>query len=71
MSHNRRLDDRETEPYVPDEDDPDYRYSEAAGYAGCETRQRRWLKPLMVVGFLLVLFGMVAPLFAVFLPLAP
>lgn len=71
MSHNRRLDDRETEPYVPDEDDPDYRYSEVAGYAGGETPKRRWLKPLMVVAFLLVLFGMVAPLFEVFLRLAP
>ena len=67
MSLNRRLDDRESEPYVPEEDDPDYKYSEAAGYAGWEPPQRRWLKPVMVVASLLVLFGLLAPLVSMLL----
>lgn len=50
------------DPYTPDEDDPDYRFSEAAGYAGWEPPQRAWLRPLIWVVTLLVLGGMLLPL---------
>ena len=57
-----RLDDAADEGYFPDESDPDYQFSEAAGYAGWEPPERRWLRPLLVTVSLLVLAAMVAPL---------
>lgn len=57
-----RSENQEDEGYVPDEDDPDYAFSEVAGYAGWEPPERRWLRPLVIAVSLLVLAAMVAPL---------
>ena len=58
--HERDL--REGEPYVPDEDDPDYRFSEAAGYGEWEPPRRPWLRPLMVGMAVLLVLAFLGPL---------
>lgn len=52
--------------YVPDEDDPDYKYSEAAGYSDWEPPQRNWLRIITIAVSVLVLASMALPLLALF-----
>lgn len=61
-----RSGDADDQGYIPDEDDPDYQFSEAAGYAGWEPPERRWLRPLLLVVSLLVLAAMLVPLLLYF-----
>ncbi len=58
--------DADDQGYIPDEDDPDYQFSEAAGYASWEAPERRWLRPLLLAVSLLVLAAMVVPLLLYF-----
>lgn len=50
------------DPYVPDEDDPDYRFSEAAGYSDWEPPRRNWLKIVTVAVSVLVLISIALPM---------
>jgi hypothetical protein len=61
MSRNRPDEDH-SDPYVPDENDPDYRFSEAAGYAGHEPPKRNWGKPILIGISLFMLATMVLPM---------
>ena len=48
-------DDDEDESYVPDEDDPDFDLSEAAGYAGYDSDARVGLPEWMITAIAVVL----------------
>lgn len=48
--------------YTPDEDDPDYQYSEAAGYSDWEPPKRNWLRIITIVVSVLVLASMALPM---------
>ena len=63
----RRNDEPEDEGYIPDEDDPDYKLSEVAGYAGWEQPKRQWLRPLLLGISLLILASLLAPMILVVL----
>ena len=56
-----RLPEDHGDPYVPDEDDPDYRFSEAHGYADWDPPRRRWAKALVVGIALLLLAALLLP----------
>ena len=58
-NRNDRID--HDDPYTPDEDDPDWEFSEARGYSDWEPPKRDWMRPLMMAVSLRVLAGMAAP----------
>lgn len=60
--HPHDDDEFPSEPYVPDEDDPDYRFSEVAGYSGWEEPKRSWARPLVLIVSFLVLASLTLPL---------
>ncbi len=62
MARNRNGNLDHGDPYVPDERDPDYQYSEAHGYSDWEPPKRNWVKPAIIFFSLLMLFSMVLPM---------
>ena len=58
----RNNEPQEDPGYIPDEDDPDYELSEAAGYSNWEPPKRNWVRPLVLVFTVLMLIAMLAPL---------
>ncbi len=57
-----RLNEDHSEPYTPEERDPDYRFSEAAGYSNWEPPKRNWLRIAVTVVSVLVLLSMALPM---------
>jgi hypothetical protein len=55
--------DEDDDSYVPDEDDPDYDLSEAAGYADWEPKRETIIPQWVIVGAsLLLILAMLVPL---------